>query len=266
MLGAPTVAAQVFVADPGTLPRVVFPCYSVALRRPSHGARPLDLTVLHRDDALVAVAKPSGLLVHRGWGTDRVVALGLVRDLVGRRVHPVHRLDRGTSGVLLFALDKDAARALGAAFAAGEVGKRYLALVRGVAPDGGVVDSPVPVRPKGPRAEAHTEFRLVEALSGTQPRACSLVEARPRTGRLHQVRRHLKHAGHPVLGDANYGKGALNRAFAAEYGLRRLALHAWRLAVPHPTTGERLELTAPVPADLGEPLMRMGFDVAGLDV
>jgi tRNA pseudouridine65 synthase len=215
--------------------------------------------VLYQDEAVIAVDKPSGLLVHRGWGRDRVVALTLVRDLVGQRVHPVHRLDRGTSGVLLFALSPDAARVISEAFEAGRVRKRYLALVRGVAPVDAVIDQPVPVRPKGPRKAAVTEMRLLSAARGSQPRACSWVEAWPRTGRLHQVRRHLKHLGHPVLGDANYGKGALNRAFREAYGLARLALHAAELTFPHPVTGEPLTVAAALPADLAEPLKRIGL-------
>lgn len=222
--------------------------------------------MLHEDAALVAIDKPSGLLVHRGWANDRVVALTLVRDLLGRRVHPVHRLDRGTSGVLVFALTEAAARRLAEVFAAGQADKRYLALVRGIAPESGTVDSPVPLRPGGPRAPAHTDFRLLVPCPGTAPRACSLVEARPRTGRLHQVRRHLKHAGFPVLGDANYGKGDLNRAFREAYGLGRLALHASRLVLPHPETGEPLELFAPIPPDLAGPFESMGIQPPALYV
>src|SRR5690242_10855272 len=101
-------------------------------------------TLLHRDDRLAAFAKPSGLLVHRGWGDDAVVALDLAREALGVRVHPVHRLDRGTSGVLLFALDPECAAALGRLFETGGVAKTYLALVRGEPPSTGVIDSPVP--------------------------------------------------------------------------------------------------------------------------
>jgi len=212
------------------------------------------LVVLYRDDDLVVVAKPSGLLVHRGWGDDDVVAMTLARDLVGRPVHPVHRLDRGTSGALVFALGADGARGLGAAFAAGAVDKRYLALVRGVTPEAGVVDHPIPRPEDGPRVPAVTAYARLGVFE-----RFSLVEARPQTGRLHQVRRHLKHISHPVVGDVSYGKGDVNRLFRARFGLRRLALHAARLAFDHPRTGARVSVVAPVPEDLLGPLAAMGL-------
>ncbi len=214
------------------------------------------LTLLYRDEHLVVADKPSGLLVHRGWGDDECVALTLVRDAVGAYVYPVHRLDRGTSGALVFALDAGVASALHGAFESGGVEKRYLALVRGRPPEQGLVDHPIPRREGGPRVEARTSFRLV----ATSPvERCSLVEARPETGRLHQVRRHLKHAGHPVLGDANYGKGALNRHYRDVFGLGRLALHAVSIAFAHPVSGMALRIEAPVPAELGQVLAALGL-------
>lgn len=216
------------------------------------------LELLHHDDALAVVNKPSGLLVHRGWGNDRVVAMTLLRDQVGRHVFPVHRLDRGTSGVLVFALGPEVARSLGAAFEQGRVVKRYVALVRGIPPDEGVVDHPIPRSEGGDRVPAVTEFRRLFTFG-----RFSIVEARPRTGRLHQVRRHLKHLGHPII-RVNYGRGELNRMFRAEYGLHRLALHALALQLEHPVTGQVLDLTAPFPRDLREPFERMGVPVAGL--
>ncbi|MBI4510402.1 MAG: pseudouridylate synthase [Deltaproteobacteria bacterium] len=194
------------------------------------------------------------MLVHRGWGNDAVVALTWVRDFVEKRVYPVHRLDRGTSGVLVFALSTVAASALSEQFAAGKATKRYLALVRGVAPEHGVIDHPIPRREGGPRVSAVTEFRRV-AVSGRY----SLVEATPRTGRLHQVRRHLKHISHPIIGDVNYGKGEHNRLFREQHGLMRLALHAAMLELLHPTSHQPILLSAPVPRDLAEPLQSAGF-------
>ena len=148
---------------------------------------------------------------------------------------------------------------MGDGFEDGTVEKRYLALVRGVAPDEGRIDQPIPRRENGPRVPALTEFRRV-AQAPTEPRHVSLVEAIPRTGRLHQVRRHLKHIDHHVIGDANYGKGAVNRALAERYGLRRMALHATSLTFRHPVGGHDETVTAPLPSDLAEPLARMGFD------
>jgi tRNA pseudouridine65 synthase len=217
------------------------------------------LDVLYRDDALLAVNKPSGLLVHRGWGKASIALVDLVRAHLGcDTVRPAHRLDRGTSGVVLFALDADSSRRLNAALESGEVEKVYLALVRGEAPEHAIVDHPIPRAERGPRVPAVTEVRRLAVVEAV-PRTLSLVEARPRTGRLHQVRRHLKHLGHPVIGDANYGKGVLNREVALRYGLSRLALHAASIAFSHPTTDIRLEIEAPLPEDLAGPLREMGF-------
>lgn len=215
------------------------------------------LALLYRDEHLVVVDKPSGMLVHRGWGDDECVALTLARDAVGAYVFPVHRLDRGTSGALVFALSAPVAATLHGAFEGGGVDKRYLALVRGRPPEQGLVDHPIPRREDGPRVEARTSFRRI----ATSPvERCSLVEARPETGRLHQVRRHLKHAGHPVLGDANYGKGALNRHYRDAFGLGRLALHAASIAFAHPISGAALRIEAPVPPELERVLAALGLE------
>lgn len=222
------------------------------------------LRVLHRDEALLAVDKPSGLLVHRGWGRDPVTLVDLVRRaLGGGKVFPAHRLDRGSSGVVLFALDADTAASIAELLSRGEVAKRYLALVRGRPPASGAIDHQLPRRPGGPRVPALTEFRLLHT-AHTEPRHVSLVEAVTRSGRLHQVRLHLKHLSHPLIGDANYGKGRLNRALRDAYGLARLALHAAAIELPHPRGGDLLTLRAPLPEDLLLPLERMGFPDAAL--
>lgn len=217
------------------------------------------LSLLYRDDRVAAFAKPSGLLVHRGWGDDDVVAVDLARAAIGARVHPVHRIDRATSGALLFALDPESAAALCGLFERGAVEKRYLALVRGIAPEAGRIDHPIPRREGGPRVPAATSFRRLGAVE-----RYSLVEARPETGRLHQVRRHLKHINHPIVGDVNYGKGDINRLFRERFGLHRLALHAASLRFEHPFTGEEIVIRAEVPDDLGGPLERMGLAVGAL--
>lgn len=215
------------------------------------------LTVLHRDGLLVAVNKPSGVAVHRGWSQERHVVLTVLRDQIGRHLYPVHRLDRGTSGALVLALDPATARHLQERFEAGEVRKRYLALVRGIPPEEGVVDSPVPRSPDGPRVPAVTEFRRLATFE-----RYALLEVAPRSGRLHQIRRHLKHISHPVIGDVRYGKGEHNRLFRERFGLHRLALHALELGFPHPEGGD-LRIVAPVPPDLAGPLRAMDLP-AGL--
>jgi tRNA pseudouridine65 synthase len=220
---------------------------------------PLDL--LHCDDALVWIAKPSGMAVHRGDARDRITAIDVVRDLVGGPVHTVHRLDRATSGVMVFARSPEAARILGAAFAEGQIHKRYLALVRGIprAPEG-VVDHPIERREDGPKVPARTAWRVLAAV--TSPGRYALVEARPETGRRHQIRRHMKHIDHPLIGDVKYGKGDHNRLFRDRFGLHRLALHAADLGLVHPLTGESVHRSAPVPDDLADPLERLGIPSA----
>ena len=208
-------------------------------------------------DAHVVVAnKPSGLLVHRGWDDDDDVALFRVRDAIGQQVHPVHRLDRGTSGALLFARTREAAATLAKAFEEGRIGKRYLALVRGEPPDAGVIDYPIPRREGGPRVPAITRFRRI---ARSPVDRCSLVLAAPETGRLHQVRRHLRHIDHPLVGDVTHGSGVINRHYRATYALHRLALHASLLAFEHPVTAARIEVIAPIPDDLGEALTLLGL-------
>jgi tRNA pseudouridine65 synthase len=216
--------------------------------------------VLYRDPWLIAVGKPSGLAVHRGWAEDRVVALTLVRDLAGRHVHPVHRLDRATSGVLLLAFTPETTRRFQAELEAGRVEKRYLALVRGVPPEAGVIDHPVPRSPGGPRVPAVTEFRRLGVFE-----RYALMEVVPRTGRLHQIRRHFKHISHPLIGDVRYGKGEHNRLFRERFGLHRLALHALELAFLHPEEARPMRIGAPVPEDLAGPLRAMGLSPNRLD-
>ncbi len=198
--------------------------------------------------------KPSGLLVHRGWGAEADVAMFRVRDQLGAHVYPVHRLDRGASGALVFARTKEAAATLASAFEQRRIDKRYLALVRGTPADAGTIDHPIPKGESGPRVPAVTRFVRV-ARSGVD--RCSLVLAIPETGRTHQIRRHLRHLGHPLIGDVNYGSGELNRHYRARYDLHRLALHASAIAFDHPATGDRLALTAPMPEDLALVLARL---------
>jgi len=227
---------------------------------------PRALPLLFLDDDLAVVDKPSGLLVHRGWDNDPVVAMTLLRDQLGRHVFPAHRLDRGTSGVLVFALSAEGAAALQRQFEEGAVRKRYLALVRGAPREAqGVVDHPVPRTEGGPRVPAVTAWRRLwapERDAGVPGNVFSLVEAEPRTGRFHQIRRHLKHLGHPLVGDVNYGRGEINRLFRERYGLHRLALHARAITLRHPRTGEQLHAEAPVPEELAATFRALGIPEA----
>ncbi len=219
------------------------------------------LPILFRDDHLAVIDKPSGLLVHR-TDLDRHetrFAVQILRDQLGRHVHTVHRIDRGTSGVLLFGLDAASARALAAQFEARTVAKRYLAVVRGWPAAAGEIDRALsrqrdayerPPAVQGGPQPALTRYRTLAtaefpvAVDRYPSSRYALVELEPLTGRRHQLRRHLKHLAHPVIGDATHGKGVHNRFFAARFGSRRLLLACTRLAFDHPVTGKRVTVAA----------------------
>jgi tRNA pseudouridine65 synthase len=206
------------------------------------------LNVLHDDGVVLAVHKPAGLLVHRTAldAHDTRTVMSLLREQFDARLHAIHRLDKGTSGVLLLARDARAASLLGTAFMARETDKRYLAFVRGWPPAQVRVDHalrPDDAAPDAPAQAALTEFTrgdCIEVANGIDRYPASryaLVEARPFTGRRHQIRRHLKHLSHPIIGDATHGKGPHNRWWAERLGITRLWLHALSLTVPHPDGG-----------------------------
>jgi len=250
---------------------------TVLIRYPHHQELPClhaELPVLYEDEALLAVNKPAPLLCHP---TDKIqnntVTSILKLQFPDLRLHLAHRLDRETSGVLLLAKDPRTARRLAAHFIGRLVKKEYLALVSGeVSWRRRTVDAPlgkenleIKVRQAvGAGAEARTEFERLACGAGV-----SLVQARPWTGRLHQIRVHLAHLGHPVLGDKLYtGKGelylkavrkTLDEADLAKLGARRQMLHAHRLRLPHPETGQELSLTAPLPEDFSRLLQGAGI-------
>jgi tRNA pseudouridine65 synthase len=232
------------------------------------------LDILYWDDYLAIVNKPAGWLVHRtplDRGETRFV-LQTLRDQIGQHVWPVHRLDKGTSGVLLFALDADTARTLGQAFESGDgLQKTYRAVVRGWPADSGLIDHPLKRMPDDMRTE-RTEVQPAQSRFATlrqfelpipqsQPQSqsqqgfastrCAEVGLQALTGRRHQLRRHMKHIAHPILGDATHGKGQLNRAVADLIGLQRLWLHAERVQLPHTVNGQALVIQAPLPPEWG---------------
>lgn len=232
------------------------------------------LGILHRDEQLVAIDKPPGLLVHRSdldRGEHRF-AVQLLRDQIGQPVHPVHRLDRGTSGVLLFALDAATARDLGRQFESGGVAKRYLAVVRGWPDASGTIDHAL-VPDLDERAgiglrdaqAAVTRYRclatieLPHAVDRHPSSRYALVELEPLTGRRHQLRRHMKHIAHPIIGDATHGKGVHNRFFRDVLGCDRLLLACVELRLRHPGSGEALVLTSGPGAAFAALLARLGW-------
>ena len=233
--------------------------------------------ILFQDEQLVAVHKPAGLLVHRS-PIDRHetrFALQMVRDLIGERVFPAHRLDKPTSGVLLFARSPDIANRLMSAFAAGEVTKRYLAIVRGVPALEGTIDHPLleetdrlENRPetlcRTPQQAVTRYRRLAEieipaAVSRYPSSRYALVELQPQTGRRRQLRRHLKHIHHPIIGDTTYGDGRHNRFFRQQFDCSRLLLHAVQLEFPHPVTGVRTVISAPLDAEFARLMQLLGW-------
>ena len=224
------------------------------------------LPILHQDAHLIAIDKPAGLLVHRtGLDTGETrFAVQLLRDQIGQPVWPLHRLDKGTSGVLLFALSAQVASAVSSLFESNEgIAKTYRAVVRGWPPAEGVIDHPLTRLADDARATARaltvqparTRFRTLGRWAVPLPYGdfaqtrCALLELQPETGRRHQLRRHCKHIGHPIIGDATHGKGPLNRALAGWLGLQRLWLHASTLALPHPVTGAPLLIKAALGAE-----------------
>ena len=236
------------------------------------------LEILYQDNDFVAVNKPSGMLVHRtnlAPSDESIAALQLVRDLIGRKVFPVHRLDRPTSGVLIFALSSEAANSLSVEFAEKRVVKKYLAVVRGRSPAECVVDHPLreeldkiadrQARVDKPAQEAVTDIRTLATVElpfrvDRYPTSrYSLVCAVPRTGRKHQIRRHLKHLNHPIIGDVNHGVGKHNRLFREQFACGRLLLACTEISFVHPFTGVEVVVRAPLTEDYSVVLQKLGW-------
>lgn len=237
------------------------------------------LPIVFQDEHLVAVHKPAGLLVHRTF-LDRHetrFAVQILRDQLGRHVYPAHRLDRGTSGVLLFALGRELCARVSAQFENEEIEKRYLAVVRGHPQESGTIDHPLT------RQFDDYEFRPVDATDDAQAAVTryrrlavielphrvdryptsryALLELTPETGRKHQIRRHLKHIAHPIIGDATYGKGRHNRLFQELFGCHRMLLACTKMRLMHPVSGRPLILEAPPAPDFAEVLDKLGWGV-----
>ena len=221
----------------------------------ARSAERVPLRVLARGEGWIVVAKPPSLVVHRGAHTlGEYAALQRVRDLVGRRVWPVHRLDRATSGCLLFATDRALAGPLHAALGAPTARKTYVALVRGwFSADGPVVvETPIKLGP-----DRYVPARsVVDCLGRSRDPRCSLLRVRPETGRNHQVRRHVRDLSHPVIRDHAHGDSRVNRWWRDNYGLTRLGLHALRLELDLPGGG-RLDAVCPLFRDHAEVFARL---------
>lgn len=236
-------------------------------------ARALD--IIYRDAHYIAINKPAGLLVHRSAIDQHETrfALQLLRDQIGQRVYPIHRLDKPTSGVLLFGLDQAAARHLCRAFAQRQIGKTYLAVVRGYTQPDGMIDYPL-ADEAGRTCENRAGARLATAQTTYHTLArvelpvavgryatsrYSLLRITPHSGRRRQIRRHMKHILHPIIGDVKYGEGRHNRFFRSAYNCHRLLLSAMQLSFVHPYTQSHLCLTAPLDAVFTELLRHLGW-------
>ena len=222
----------------------------------------LDLPVLFCDEALAVVCKPAGLMVH-----DSALARGetdfaadRLREQFGKPIFLVHRLDRATSGCLLLAFDRDTASALGKAVMAQQLDKRYLAVCRGWPEEVFEIDHALDGGPGKPQKKpAVTRFQrlatgeLAVPSAGFETSRYALLECQPLTGRFRQIRRHLKHQFHHLVGDSSHGDGRHNRNFRM-LGIHRMLLHARRLAFVHPHTGQRIEAVAPPDAEFAKAL------------
>jgi len=211
------------------------------------------LDIVYQDDHIIAINKPHGLLVHRSSiaSDAKEFALQLLRDQINRYVSPVHRLDRKTGGLLLFAFEKEVEIALHKQFQEGLVKKKYLAILRGYAPDSQDIDYPL-VKENGMIQDAFTSFITLKRAElnipfGQHPTSrYSLVEASPTTGRMHQLRKHFAHIFYPIIGDRKHGCNKQNKFFKEQWEMTTMLLHASELSFTHPVTKAQINLTAPV--------------------
>lgn len=229
------------------------------------------ITVVHEDADLLAVDKPAGLAVHRSKmvARDDDYLMDRLRAQIGGDLFLVNRLDRATSGLVLLARSRDVARALGEQLMSRSVDKTYLAVVRGWPDECGEIDHPLTVGGmKGERKPSLTRWRRLAtvevpiALGRYPQQRYALLALSPLSGRYRQLRRHLHHIHHPIIGDSTLGRGEHNRLFREHFGSHRMLLHAWKLALAHPASGERLHLEAALDATWAQLLQRFGWQSA----
>ena len=236
------------------------------------------LEILYQDEHLVAVNKPSGLLVHRSMidKTETEFALQLVRDQIGQYVYPVHRLDKPTSGVLVFALTKEMAKAMSELFKSRESHKEYIAIVRGYIDESGTIDYPLKeqfdkmtdskVQTDKEPQEAVTEFKCLSSVELPYPVSrykvarYSLVKLFPKTGRKHQLRRHMKHLFHPIVGDTTHGRGEHNKLFREKFDCHRLLLHASAISFVHPLSKQQMRIEAKIDEVFESLFLKFGWN------
>lgn len=216
----------------------------------------MSLEILYEDESIVAINKPHGLLVHRSSiaRDTSEFALQILRDQLGKTVYPAHRLDRKTGGVLLFSLNKETDQYLQKSFQEHQIDKKYLAVLRGFAPEEGLIDYPLK-KENGTIQEAQTSFRLLAKSEldipfGKFPTSrYSLVEANPLTGRMHQLRRHFAHIFYPIIGDRPHGCNKQNKFWKENYQMDTMLLHASELTFKHPLSGETVHVKSTIQSD-----------------
>lgn len=224
------------------------------------------LEIVYQDEHLIAINKPHDLLVHRSSiaKDENVFALQLLRDQIGKHVSPVHRLDRKTSGVLLFAFEKDVEIAMHQQFQNGLVDKKYIAIVRGYTPDTMDIDYPL-AKENGTLQDAFTTFSTLKraeidvAFGKHQTSRYSLIEARPTTGRMHQLRRHFAHIFHPIIGDRAHGCNKQNKLFKEKWAMMTMLLHASELKFTHPVSNQKVLINADLQQEFNQVMDLMGW-------
>ena len=225
------------------------------------------LDIIFRDEYLIAINKPHDLLVHRSniAADAEVFALQLLRDQIGQKVYPVHRIDRKTGGVLLFAFDKSIEIEMQKQFMDNRVGKKYLSILRGHTPDNGEIDYPLR-KENGTLQEAFTAYQTIKrveldvAFGKHSTSRYSLVEATPKTGRMHQLRKHFAHIFHPIIGDRTHGCNKQNKLFKEKWEMTTMLLHASQLIFTHPVSGEMVTIEAPLRPEFSKAMALMGWD------
>lgn len=241
------------------------------------------LPILYQDDHLVAVNKPAGLLVHRTHLDPHETehAMQIVRNQLNQWVYPFHRLDKATSGVLLFALDPETGKRMTELFTTGAVTKHYIAIVRGITKEEDHIDYALKEQwdKRGdlradkdkPAQQASTDYKRLATTELPYPvgryatARYSLLRVSPLTGRMHQIRRHMKHIFHPVIGDTTYGDGKQNEFFRTHFNCHRLLLHAHSIAFKHPHADMLLQIQAPLDPAFNALLEALDWDTVGLE-
>lgn len=226
----------------------------------------MELEIIYKDEFLIAINKPHGLLVHRSEysGVADEYAVQKLRDQIDQRVHPCHRIDRKTGGVLLFSLNSEYNSLMQKQFAANNVKKRYLAIVRGYTEDSGVIDYQL-TNDSGKTQEAVTEYKTLHrveldiSFGKFETSRYSMVEVIPQTGRMHQIRKHFAHILHPIIGDRPHGCNKQNRMFKERFSMTTMMLHASEIVFKHPETKEEIKIQAELQSEFKRMIQMMGW-------